>query len=1100
MAELVINGVNTFRRSRILEALEIDGVLYTDSIEERTPGSGVSIASHTKPSTDNSIDLGDPALRWRNIRFGTAIEGYKASGDTYPTIQLSAQSSLISFGAGGASATDVDLFRSTAEVLGVKRYLRISRRGTNPSGFELYDVELQPNTSLPTDYGRLRIYDNVANWRFAIESAGTGALKDLIFIMGGVESFRIKTDADIQIDAARKLWFGTDVNLYRYYTNILKTDNYLFAYIIATNGGFFPRVTLSNDGRALVEAAPADSVNTLRDSPAFVARARYWDGTQSISRDAAIFHRMTSTAPSSELVLQIAGTDIAVFKDNKQLLIDSIAELTAGAGVTFGSDISIGANKIKTTNLEISEESPNKLYVRKIGSTSYVQFTNLEIYSSKYLGIDNLYDVGSATQRARSIYFGTSLVGYPNLANSTNTLVSSPELRLVSSVWDSAAASAKTQAFKLIHNPTALDRGELSISFIKTDGTEYNSKIIIRQTAYDETQIHFISPYTSGFFIAALAPTDTYARILVRNNGTIEWGDGANPPDVKLYRGGANILKTDNSFQAYHISSNFGDRPRAVLHNLGDVNIVGRTADSVNTLINSPYLRFYGAYWNGTSSVDYTATIHLGMVDTAPTAELVFNMGGTLVMRLRSNGTLYVSSIAELSTGAGVTLVNGAILPNNVALMAKDIQANVREIIKIDSANFLVLGDLSRDIKLNALANIILPDGVKIAWSDVNLYRGAANILKTDDWLYVYAFKTNGGIRPNFTARENGLINVISSLADSVNTLVNSPPIQLTGTYWNGTASVDRIASIFHRMLSTTPTSEIVLQINGADYFRVGDSGIVAHRDVLPGAAGINIGSPTSLFKSLFLSGDWDGTYGSIYMQSNRPTIVFNATNVANSKFLIHAGDANIDAISFYSRNASDTSWELMVRLYAIKAGREAQYNMHIVPYYDNSWDIGFINRRWKSIRFGISVEGFADAADSTNTIRDSPYLSLVASYWNGTQSVNRYSYIIHRMISTAPSSELVFQIAGVDYLRVGDNGIIAHKVVLPYADNTIDIGQPTLRIRNIYVNNVYASGVVQAGDVLFANGWRFTEDERYGIVLVSPDGRRYRLRLEKVN
>ncbi len=401
------------------------------------------------------------------------------------------------------------------------------------------------------------------------------------------------------------------------------------------------------------------------------------------------------------------------------------------------------------------------------------------------------------------------------------------------------------------------------------------------------------------------------------------------------------------------------------------------------------------------------------------------------------------------------------------------------------------------DIRLGTVQGkywLVLTDSggaVKHYWANTYYYSGTHSPLS--DKLYNIGDRFNRWARGFFGVD----LTLASDLADSVNTIRDSPPLKLLSSYWNGSSAVDYSASIYHRMLSTTPTSEIVLQINGADYFRAGDSGIVAHRDVLPGAAGINIGSPTSLFKSLFLSGDWDGTYGSIYMQSNRPTIVFNATNVANSKFLIHAGDANIDAISFYSRNASDTSWELMVRLYAIKAGREAQYNMHIVPYYDNSWDIGFINRRWKSIRFGISVEGFADAADSTNTIRDSPYLSLVASYWNGTQSVNRYSYIIHRMISTAPSSELVFQIAGVDYLRVGDNGIIAHRDILPNADAAINIGSDTLRINNV------RAVTVTTGDLVLKNDktrWRIVE-EPDGLYAINEDtGKRYRIMLQEVN
>lgn len=39
----------------------------------------------------------------------------------------------------------------------------------------------------------------------------------------------------------------------------------------------------------------------------------------------------------------------------------------------------------------------------------------------------------------------------------------------------------------------------------------------------------------------------------------------------------------------------------------------------------------------------------------------------------------------------------------------------------------------------------------------------------------------------------------------------------------------------------------------------------------------------------------------------------------------------------------------------------------------------------------------------------------------------------------------------------------------------------------------------VSVGDVEFKNGWRMVEDDRYGVILVSPEGRRYRLCLEEV-
>jgi len=68
-----------------------------------------------------------------------------------------------------------------------------------------------------------------------------------------------------------------------------------------------------------------------------------------------------------------------------------------------------------------------------------------------------------------------------------------------------------------------------------------------------------------------------------------------------------------------------------------------------------------------------------------------------------------------------------------------------------------------------------------------------------------------------------------------------------------------------------------------------------------------------------------------------------------------------------------------------------------------------------------------------------------------------------------------------------------------PASDNTYDLGTTSLRWRNIRAVNIYASNIVQVGDLVFKNGWRISEHEEYGLVLVSPDGKMYKIQLEEV-
>jgi len=70
---------------------------------------------------------------------------------------------------------------------------------------------------------------------------------------------------------------------------------------------------------------------------------------------------------------------------------------------------------------------------------------------------------------------------------------------------------------------------------------------------------------------------------------------------------------------------------------------------------------------------------------------------------------------------------------------------------------------------------------------------------------------------------------------------------------------------------------------------------------------------------------------------------------------------------------------------------------------------------------------------------------------------------------------------------------------ILPSADNTYDLGSSSYRWANIYCVNLYASSLVQVGDLAFKNKWRFTEDDKHGLILISPEGKKYRLKLEEI-
>lgn len=260
--------------------------------------------------------------------------------------------------------------------------------------------------------------------------------------------------------------------------------------------------------------------------------------------------------------------------------------------------------------------------------------------------------------------------------------------------------------------------------------------------------------------------------------------------------------------------------------------------------------------------------------------------------------------------------------------------------------------------------------------------------------------------------------------ATSTVTLRNSPLTKLIGSYWDAVAeaSKDRDAVLFHRMLSTAPTSEFAFQIAGADYLRVGDGGIVAHRDILPDADGVrNIGASGRGIRTLFLRPPvgtplitcWDGV-------AERPLMVFDIAERLNIGMGATVGRVRLVGrlLEFYGL-AGDA-------FAPVTPGRHA-IGTSAVP-----WGEVWIGMKDWGDRIG-GIFAVPHPATSTETIRSSPPSTMRAVYWDGTKSVPRDASIFHRMLSTAPASELAFQIAGADVLRLKDTGdleIVRHPVI----------------------------------------------------------------------
>lgn len=212
---------------------------------------------------------------------------------------------------------------------------------------------------------------------------------------------------------------------------------------------------------------------------------------------------------------------------------------------------------------------------------------------------------------------------------------------------------------------------------------------------------------------------DTDDRLTILASGEIRWGDGTNPTDVNLFRGGANILQTDDSFIT-----------------LGDIEIQGGDLTTNQTTFNllnatATTINFAGA----------ASTLNIGPTGaTATSINLAGGSGATGCTVDGATGNLTCSgNITGAATGtvgywsrSGTTL-QPATAGDNITTSGNVSTTGSGTITAAGILNANATGKTAITIADSGAQD----SGITIG-GDTNLYRENAGVLSTDGALNVY--------------------------------------------------------------------------------------------------------------------------------------------------------------------------------------------------------------------------------------------------------------------------------------------------------------------------------------------------------------------------
>lgn len=492
--------------------------------------------------------------------------------------------------------------------------------------------------------------------------------------------------------------FGADTNLYRSAADVLKTDDRFQAgngVIVGTGGTVQPLLTRDTSGALLV------STNANVNDSSSLFRVANDTGTT----------RLT-LLDNGELGI---GIDPVYTGAKLQLPVTT----TAAGGINFGGDISLYRSAADVLTLEdrlrivralsndlaitaeVTGDTHARFYINSSGNLVWgpgnaTQDVNLYRSAADTLKTDDAFIIGGATL---SIPTGYASIRHSAASNAilTGSVVADAQDRLRieaggvirfgsgSAVQDTNLYRGGTDVLKTDDAFYSVGNLESDTNLVLKGGSSYLS---LRAAASSGQQL-------SAFRVS----TDTVDRFKWNAAGKLEWGDGTLAVDTNLYRSGADALKTDDSFTAPTI--------------------------------------------NGTSSV------HAGTTARVSDAIMGSIKNGNALEWGHTNAAGYRNTLAsDVGAGNGFLAFHGEAGTTNNTYRTRGVKASI---LRSDNAGGFYFGNTANAnadnqafttlAYLNANGMIQLPTagntGGLLIGNDTNLYRWTNDVLATDDSLYV---------------------------------------------------------------------------------------------------------------------------------------------------------------------------------------------------------------------------------------------------------------------------------------------------------------------------------------------------------------------------